>query len=477
MAFKDTLIRWLGGVLVEPGVEQKEAALREAAGTTIDADEDQWRKLTGDGGRDLSPMTQQRMQKMAHFLWEQNLLGNRLIELPVAYLLAEGVKLTVKNEGNQKTLDAFWRDPINEMDIKLEKKVRELALFGEQCYPAFINEGDGMVRIGYLDPAMIATVVTDPDNREQPIGIITAKNKQGAARKYRVIINGPEDVFTQRTQQIREGFVDGDCFYFCVNDLSSGTRGRSDLLAQADWLDAYDQFMFGELDRYSFLRAFIWDVKLTGATPDQVKDRAKEITSPKPGSVRVHNDSEEWKAETPTLQAVDTAEGARLFRNHVLGGATMPEHWFGGGGDVNRAVGVEMAEPTFKIYSMRQRRWKYILESIGRYVLQKANQDKRDIDWSDDEWNVQAEFPELVSRDTTKYAAALQQVVTGCVQAIVGKLMTREYAIKLIGAVAGRLGIEADPDEELVNAEKQAGVAAESDVFHTPPAASDTGNE
>lgn len=38
------------------------------------------------------------MRDMALYLWEANLLANRLIELPVAYLLAEGVRLTVKDK-------------------------------------------------------------------------------------------------------------------------------------------------------------------------------------------------------------------------------------------------------------------------------------------------------------------------------------------------------------------------------------------
>lgn len=473
MSFKTWLIDTIHSALPDPGQPVKEAAFREAAGVTIDADEDQWRRLSGDSLRDLTPMTQRRMQQMAHYLWEQNLLGNRLIELPVAYLLADGVKLTVADPENQKALDRFWMDPINEMDLKLTKKVREMAIFGEQVWPAFVNDHDGMVRLGYLDPARIATVVKDPDNPEQTIGIVTTKNNKGVATRYRVIINGPEDVFTKRTQAIRESFADGDAFYFPINDLSSGTRGRSDLLSQADWLDAYDQFLFGEVERYDFLRAFIWDVTLSGANPDEVKTRAKDIAAPKPGSVRVHNDAEIWKAEVPELNAVDTSAGARLIRNHVLGGATVPETWFGGGGDVNRATAAEMNEPTFKILSMRQRYWKHILQSVGRYVLFKMNEKAGSgaIDWADPKWKVVAEFPELSVKDTSKYAAALAQVATACVQAIANKLMTRGYAVRIIGAVAARLGVEADPEKELVDAETEAAKTAEDDVFTTPPAA------
>lgn len=446
--------------------------LREAAGITVDADEDQWRKLTGDASRDLAPMTQARMQKLAAFLWESNPLANRIIELPVAFLLAEGVRLASDDEEAQQTLNRFWRDPINRMAVKLAEKVRELALYGEQFYPAFVNEANGAVRLGYLDPAQVATVVVDPDNPSQPIGVVTLKDRQGRARRYQVIINGGEEVFTARTREIRASFSDGECFYFRVNNLAAGARGRSDLLAAADWLDGYDQFLFGELDRAKFQRAFFWDVTMKGATPEQVTARAREITAPAPASVRVHNDSEEWKTETPDLKAGDSAEHARLFRNHVLGGQTIPEHWYGGGGDINRNAASEMGEPTFKIFSMRQALWKEFLQEIGVYVLRKSALATRqgEPEFDDPAFQVEAVFPELVVRDTTKWAAALQQTAAALVIAIDRGLLTDETATKMLAVIAGRLGVEIDPAEEIKAARLAKGRRQEDDTFTGEPA-------
>lgn len=459
------------------GKEPEETTpLREAApsiGVTIDADEDNWRPLSGDTKRDLSPVSQQRMRDMALYLWESNLLANRLIELPLAYMLAEGVNLRCDDEENNKVLKRFWRDPINSLDTKIIKKVRELAIFGEQCYPTFVNEHSGHVRLGYLDPALIATVVIDPDNPEQPIGIVTVKDKKGEARRYRVIVNGAEDVFTQRTQEIRATFEDGEAFYFTVNDLSNGRRGRSDLLAQIDWLDGYDQFLFGELDRSGFMRAFLWDVTLTGATPAEVKQRAGEITAPNPGSVRVHNDGEKWEAVSPSLGASDSEGVARLFRNHVLGGGTLPEHWFGGGGDVNRATAGEMGDPTFKMFSMRQKFLKCMLESIGFYVLRQNElaTGRSEPDAEDERFEIEAEFPELTTRDTAAYAQALQQVVAAAALAVTNKFLTAETAIRLINAIAGRIGVEIDAATELEAVLTEVSKKQEADTFTAAGAA------
>ena len=449
-------ITWLIDTLINDTIQPN--PLREAVGQTVDNDDSEWRPLSGDALRDLLPMNQRRMQDLAAYLWESNTLANRLIELPIAYILADGVKLKAEDETIQELLNQFWNHPINNMDIKLIKKVRELSMYGEQCYPTFVNQFSGAVRLGYLDPCLISTVVVDPDNAEQPIGIITHLNKKGVSRRYKVIVNGAEEeMFTQRTIAIRNTFSDGDCFYFKINDLASGRRGRSDLLSQIDWLDSYDQFLFGELDRIQFLRAFIWDVTLNGANEDEVKRKAATIRAPKPGSVRVHNDAEIWKAESPSLESTDTETNARLFRNHVLGGATIPEHWFGGGGDVNRATSENMGDPTFKMMSLRQAFIGYMLSEMARYVIRQWElaHTGKEPDLNEAVYRFSVQFPEMVAKDTTRYAAALQQVTQAVSLAINDKLMSVKTGIQVIETIAGRLGVSFDAEQELEAIAKQ----------------------
>jgi hypothetical protein len=435
--------------------------VREAAGTqSLDDETAGYTRLTSEGGkynnRDLTPLAQDRMARLAEYLWQSNLLANRLVEIPLAYLLAEGVKLECKDPEHQKLIDAFWKDPINNWPLKLTGRVRALSLLGEQCYIARVNEASGFVRLGYLDPRMIETVVNDPDNPEQPIGVVTRQDGKGKRWKYRVMVLGDDaDLFTDRTQQIRkDDFADGECLLFQVNKFPNGTRGRSDLLAQMDWLDAYDNFLFNEIDRIDFLRAFVWDVTLTGADDDAVKKFDKEFKAPQPNSKFVHNDNVKLAAVTPELQAADTSESAKLLRNHILGGNTTPEHWFGGAGNVNRAAASEMGEPTFKIMTARQSILKLMLEEIGRYVLWKSAKTTTP-DWSDEKWVVTANFPELVNRDLTKFSTAMNQVSITVVLLIGEGLLTQERGLKLIADVAQRFGQEIDAVDELAKAQAE----------------------
>lgn len=464
---------------VEPAVPSAQS-MREAA-SAQGSGEQGWRRIS-DGSsqqneRDLAPMAQDRMQKLAEHLWQSNLIANRLVELPLAYLLAEGVTLQCQDADHQKLLNGFWSDPINNWPLKLQPRVRALGLLGEQCYIVNVRDGDGFVRLGYLDPRQIATVVNDPNNPEQPIGVVTKRDNRGRQYKYRVIVLGEDDaLFTENTARIRaEEFTDGECLLYQLNKFPNGSRGRSDLLGQMDWLDAYDDFLFNELDRIGYLRSFVWDVELKGADEKAVADYEKKFVPPGPNSTFVHNDSVTLTAKAPELQAADTTQSARLLRNHVLGGSTMPEHWFGGGGDVNRAAASEMGEPTSKTYSLRQSFLRLMLEEIGRYVLLcNARASGVEPDWSEDKWQVTAVFPELLNRDITKFASAMQAVVSAVVQMIDNGLMTEETALKIVADVAQRFGQDFDAKTELGKAQEEAkkrrAQRAAEDVFTNLPA-------
>lgn len=448
------------------GFKKKQTAEKFVESVGISVEEEGFTKLTGDKDRSLSSLTQERMQELAVFLWKSNPLANRIIELPLVYLLAEGVTMNVQDETAQQWLNEFWNDPINQMDIKLPKKVREMSLFGEQCWPVFKNPTNGAVRLGYLDPGLIKEVKTDPDNTEQPIGVVTkALGKKRKSKKYRIIVPGSENIFGEEAKKIREEFNDGECFYFNINALSSSSRGLSDLLATMDWLDLYDKALFGEVERWDALRSFIWDVTLRGATEETVKKRASEIEVPSSGGVRVHNDAETWQAVTPDLQAANGAENARTVRNHILGGSTLPEHWYGGGGDVNRSTAGEMGEPTFKTFKFRQTEWKHILETVCFYAVYSRLEKTGNIPEDLRDYRPVAQFPELTHRDTSVYAAALQQTVVAVGIAVEKGMMTEETAVAVIGSMLGRIGIEVDPAKELEQARAKARIQTQDDIY------------
>lgn len=446
------------------------AALPAAAGHYVEGSGGSgWRPLSS-SERDLTPTTQRRMQELAHHAWEQHRLANRLIELPLAFILGDGVAVTCDDKEAKGWLDAWWGDPINRLDLNLEKRVRELALFGEQVIVVFITDG-GHVRHGAVDPTLISDVIVDPDNGALPIGI-KVRDVAGEERLYKIILDGDDtDLLMPRALAERAKMTSGECHFWRVNDLLTGRRGRSDLLSAIDIADAYTQLIFGEVERAAALRTAIWDVTLTGSTKEEVEERARTIAPPTPMSIRVHNEAEKWEALSPKLEAADASQTLRVVRNEVLGGGTIPEHWYGGGGDVNRATAAEMDEPTYKIFRRRQLLWQAIIEAEARHVIRcRLKATGRALDALPDEMRPRADFPPMQSVDVARYAQALAQVVAGAASAVDRGLMTEETALAIIAGIAGKLGVEIDSAEELAAARRAKAERDEADLYRQPPA-------
>lgn len=414
-----------------------------------------FRRFTGQSDlqstlRDLSPLDQERQAQIGHYLYATNPLAKWLVNINVAYQLGGGVTLMAKDEAVQAVLDTFWHDPVNQWPVKLPQKIRDLGIFGEQCWPRFVAPGTGRVRLGYLDPTLIAQVVLDPDNAEQPIGIVTrtwTNYTEVPPRKYRVILGIDEEELTPLAQQLRREFTDGDCFYFAINKVSNGSRGISDLYDRADWLDGHEQFMFNRLERADLANRIVTDVTVTGATDAEIQERTKSFKLPPAGGAHLHNEKVAIEMKAPKLEAADASVDARMFRNLCLAG--FPEHWVGGGGDVNRATAAEMDEPTFKLLEMAQAMTAHIVRTVATDQIRQAKRVGALRQTADESFDVQ--LPEMVKADLGKLAETFDKVSTAVASNVAQGLMLKEEARQLVALTVKPLGIELKPmtEEEL----------------------------
>ncbi|MDD5348447.1 MAG: hypothetical protein PHT59_07530, partial [Candidatus Omnitrophica bacterium] len=416
----------------------------------------------GNAERDLLPVTQDRMTEIAYWLVETNPLAGWLVDVTTAFILSEGIPFESKNEDVQKVLNGFWNDPVNRMQLYFPKHVNELQIFGELCFPAFTAGQTGRVRCGYVDPAYIDQVITDPENVRMVIGVLTKSwtgNIGGMAyysdpKKYRTILpEGADQVLSPTAQQIREQLTDGDCFFWSINNVTNSPRGRSSLLSIADWLDVYEQFLFDYGDKWGQFNSFVWDLLVTGGKAEDINEQLKNF-SKKSGSAFGHNEKVTLQAVTPDLKTNDALEGARLFRNHILGRWGFPEHWYGGGGDVNRATASEMDTPTLKIMSLKQLTVKYIMEDMLGYQVRQAR-NARYLRVSDEEAVFSTTLPEMGTKDISKMSTAAQQMATAVVTAEIQDWVDKDTARKLFASIVSFTGVEMNFDEIKKTLEEQ----------------------
>ena len=455
------------------------APVREQAGLPPGVDEPGFRRLTAGGQawtrRDLTPLAQDYMQRLVYYLWESNPLAKWIIETTVDFTLGEGADVQSEDKDVRAAIDAFWTDPVNMLDKRLDTFAREFGLYGELCLPVAVNDVDGHVRLAYADPLLIDQVITHPDNALITTGVLL-KAMAGDTKKLLKVIRGDT-----RRESPTYGYLmpaepgerdpglgrayDGSCFLFQANRVSNARRGRSDLLSDIDWLDGYDRFLFDSMDGASLLNAFIWDVTMDGANESQIKDWLdKGNGAVKRNMVRVHNEKVKWEAVVPDLKAQDKDDYARLLRGYILGGHSFPEHWYGTSGGASFATAKEMGHVPVKRLTRRQKEIRTIITDLVTFALDQAVLAKQlpatatigkiegDADRKGTERPTREAFkvvlPELSMRDQAATVAALAGLTAALMQAQQQGWVRPETAARVFAGVTSQLGMDIDADEE-----------------------------
>ncbi|MCK5558034.1 MAG: hypothetical protein KAJ01_06630 [Candidatus Hydrogenedentes bacterium] len=503
--------------------------------------------------RDLSGISQERAIDAAYRLWNTNPLGKALTEIKLDYVLGAGPQIQAEAPEVKEAVEDFWNDPVNDLEGEgTETMVRELGLFGEQVFLAFVRDGsdagfvaDGRLRLGPVDPKQIAAIITHPKNRKD-VRALRLKSETGAIddgpiykvirresadgdlegkRDYeaykalvdkvnavraeghearfsesilgklgidRRLVEGQEWLFVEDDKgkaELKKGDsiegieYDGECFLFQVNKISTGVRGRPDLLPLIDWLDRYDQLFFDGAEHAALLNTFVWDLEVEDGSElapeleQNLRFQASKIQNAAPNSVYAHNQKTKLLAVNPKLQSGDLGEMVRALRVFISGGERIPEHWIAEGGYTNRATAKEMGQPTFRMLTRRQAFVKRMLTEICQYqveILVSLGQLQPEYPLVDDQgealtgddgkpMTVKARdafeiiMPDINVEDTVAASQALMNVANAAFRLNTAGLLPAKVAVELVAAVANAFGVEIDVDKVMEEIEGDMG--------------------
>src|SRR5262245_14010446 len=123
------VLDWFG---VAPRVQEAVVSVGIGSG----ADEPGFRRLSTSSNdqwmpRDLTPLAQDYMQRLVYWLWERNPLAKWLVEVVVDFVLGEGATVESEHAQVRAVIEAFWNDPVNMLDKRLDTFTREFGLYGE----------------------------------------------------------------------------------------------------------------------------------------------------------------------------------------------------------------------------------------------------------------------------------------------------------------------------------------------------------
>jgi hypothetical protein len=405
--------------------------LSPAAGL-IDSDDGSFRRLSNGTRfkrRDLSPMQQDRMLEIAWYLWEQNPFARRLITCMTDLVVGEGVGFEAEDPKIGEAAGKVWNHPVNRIADRSRELHDALSLNGELILPVNVNDVSGVPTLGFIDPYQVDEVEPRPDNVMVPAFVrLKRLPNESEGKRIPIIQENPLN-----------GQLEGECFYFAINKLPNSMRGRSDLLALADWLDLFDQYMFAEVERVRLLSAFVWDLEIKDGTPETIRTRLDEIGTPQSGSVFGRNQNEKLSALSPSLNATDRTETARLLTIHIAGSLGMPISWFGWQ-DSNRATIEGQNDVAMKTPAARQKQFGAFLNAILRYGIEKQRTANPVLfrQLTNDKFGVS--MPEIAAKDISRVAGALGQVIGALDTAMQNRTMSRRVATVIQLALTKHLG-------------------------------------
>jgi len=315
------------------------------------------------------------MLDISLYLYRFNPLAHRGVEIMRDYVVGGGVRVEARSSKIQSIINKFWHNPVHNLDRFLRQMAFELSLYGEVIVPVTVNEHNGDVSLAYISPFQVQDVHLNPKNLLQFDKVVLLGGLPGEGQTLKVIRveqdvkakAKSEDLSSPSTYNRRVG----DCFYFAVNRVGDASRGLSDLLAVADFIDCPDQLVFNSLERMTHEAGWMWDVEMTGATDAQIKEQTSDLerSPPRPGAFLVHNEWVKWKPMEIGLKAENITDEAMLIRNYVLGGMGIPVHFFSEPSSAGRAIAEAMAAPTYQSLSVRQTEVEGFLRGILDFVI------------------------------------------------------------------------------------------------------------
>ncbi len=440
-----------------------------AAGTEEDY---YWRRLSDNWyQKDVLPSTYLEIHNACYEAYNANPLANYIIEITTNFVLGNGIAVTAASRRVQRVIDQFWRDPDNHMDTRVYALCTELSLYGEQFIRFFVNPYDGGVKIAQIDPSLIDEVETDPENVERVTRVHVRPSGPGRwstvdGRRNGASGDGPRSGGRSSIDH-RPSTVDSEGVWLScpdevvqitINKVSNAKRGKSDLATLLPWLRRYKDWLTDRVRINKYKGAFLWTIKLQGTDRKTIDRKRMEYAyPPEPGSIVVHNESEEWGAVQPHIDADNVAADGRAIKLMIAMGAGLPEHYLSEGGEVNYATASEMGLPTFRKFQRRQDQFALLIRAIIDRVIAEAVRAGTLPAGVDRAYEVT--MPELAPDDNAQAAQAAATMATALTTARAQGWVSDETAMRLLYASA---------NAPVDVAEERARIARERDAALTP---------
>ncbi len=409
-----------------------------------------FKQLSGATALDLPIQTIQRAMRLSLLLYRKNVRAFSAVEVVKDFVIGNGVSHKAADPKVQAVLDQHWK--MNHWEDKLEERVRSFAIFGEQLYPVFVREKDGLVRISSVSPTKIRGVLRDKDDAEDLVKIAVASGKETAAVNvfsFGEVSDGETKVFDLMRLD-DEGNMQGNAFFFALNRISGATRGAPDSLASIDWFEGLDSFIFSLLERGEISQNVVFDLEYQGLNEQELRKRAASfMNSLRSGGVFAHNEKVKLKIQVPDLGADDADKAVSILLRQIQAGTRMSGLFYGDSVDLTKGTATELSMPVGRFMQSRQNKIRRMLTDIFDYQIQESKK-AGTLDGVTD-FSYEIFMPKILLRDVKMITGALKELSESLTEAVENGWVENDDAGKVYRSLVEQLGSAIDDNTDEVN--------------------------
>lgn len=381
------------------------------------------RSLT-DSDRDRYKADREDLLDQSLDAWRLNPLARRIVELTSEYVVGSGISFSCRHAATGKFLDQFWNHRLNRMPIRTFELCDELTRSGN-LFLLISTDESGMSYLRCIPAVDIQKIEARENDIEQPVAFFPKSSLQELDPK-------PYPAYDALTDDGKTPVM----LQYAINRPAGGQWGESDLAPLLRWLSRYTAWLEDRARLNRYRNAFLYIVQAKFNSEAQRKQRQQALNAhpPKPGSILVTDDTEQWKVINPHLHSAEANEDGLALKKMIACGAGIPLHFLAEPESSTRTTAEAAGGPTFRRFQQRQEYFLWVLSDILRVVVER----RAKIDPSIDQHAlIEISGTDISARDNSELASAAADILAVAVELRDRKLIDDAEFLRLVYRFTG----------------------------------------
>lgn len=327
------------------------------------------RSLT-ESERDRYKVDREEVLSQSLEAWRLNPLARRIVELTSEYVVGGGVSISCSHLATGDFIDQFWNHRLNRMPIRVFEMCDELTRSGN-LFVLISTDRSGMSYLRCIPAKDIQKIEARANDIEQPVAFFPKGSLEDIEPQ-------PYPAYDPLKDDPKMAVM----LQYVINRPAGAQWGESDLAPLLRWLTRYSSWLEDRARLNRYRNAFMYVVQAKFTSEAQRKQRQQAINAhpPKPGSILVADENEQWKVINPRLQSSEANEDGLALKKMIACGAGIPLHFLAEPESSTRTTAEAAGGPTFRRFQQRQEYFLWLLTDLLRVVIERRSRFDKSID-------------------------------------------------------------------------------------------------